>query len=188
MRLLHVVSSPADGSLCDQNCEGVAINLGTTGQLSEIAESAILDALAQRLDADAVYGDIEVGGTIRYRSAFSPTRLLSEPNACLPLAVRCKTLNQLGCRIVDPDLPLHFAERESVVLHVPAVLSRHSQEPPGCDTSALNAHLSQDRDRSHRGYKRPAGSLSSNTRPKSTSSRFDHHPHRRQSSRRGAWR
>ena len=61
MRLLHVVSSPADASLCDQNCEGVAINLGTTGQLSEIAESAILDALAQRLDADAVYGDIEVG-------------------------------------------------------------------------------------------------------------------------------
>ena len=143
MRLLHVVSSPSDGSPCDQNCEGVAINLGTTGQLSEIAESAILDALAQRLDADAVYGDIEVGGTIRYRSAFSPTRLLSEPNACLPLAVRCKTLNQLGCRIVDPDLPLHLAEHESVVLHVPAVLSRHSQEPPGCDTSALNAHLAR---------------------------------------------
>ncbi len=143
MRLLHVVSSPADGSLCDQNCEGVAINLDTTGQLSEIAESAILEALAQRLDADAVYGDIEVGGTIRYRSAFSPTRLLSEPNACLPLAVRCKTLNQLGCRIVDPDLPLHLAEHESVVLHVPAVLSRHSREPPGCDTSALNAHLAK---------------------------------------------
>ena len=143
MRLLHVVCSPTDGSLCDQHCEGVAINLSTTGQLSEIAETAILDALVQRLDADAVYGDIEVGGTIRFRSAFSPTRLLGEPNACLPLAVRCRTLDQLGSRIVDADLPLRLAESESVVLHIPAVLSRHSREPLGADITAINAHLTK---------------------------------------------
>ncbi len=143
MRLLHVVCSPTDGSLCHQNCEGVAINPGTAGQLSEIAETAILDVMAQRLDADAVYGDIEVRGTIRLRSAFSPTRLLSEPNACLPLAVRCRTLGRLGARIVDADLPLRLAESGSAVLHIPAVLSRHSQEPLGADAIALNAHLTK---------------------------------------------
>ena len=78
MRLLHVVSSPADGSPCDQNCQGAAINLSNSGRLSEIGERAILDALTQRRDADAVYGDIEISGVVERRAAWSPTRLLAE--------------------------------------------------------------------------------------------------------------
>ena len=141
MRLLHVVSSHADGSPCDQDCDGTAIYLSAAGRLSEIAHNAILDAFAQRPDADAVYGDIEIEGTIQRRTAWSPTRLLVEPNACAPLAVRCRTLAELGCGITDPALPLRLARRGSVVLHIPAVLSRHSQELPGADSDALNAHL-----------------------------------------------
>ncbi|MCQ3814118.1 MAG: glycosyltransferase family 2 protein [Acidimicrobiia bacterium] len=143
MRFLHVVSSPADTSSCDQDCDGVAIHLDGAGQFNETAERAILDAFAQRPDADAVYGDIEIGGTVRRRAAWSPTRLLAEPNACAPLAVRCKTLAELGCGIIDPALPLRLAQAGSVVLHVPAVLSKHSQEVPGADSAAVNTHLEE---------------------------------------------
>ena len=143
MRLLHVVSSPADASPCDQDCDGAAIYLSTAGRLSEIAQSAIISALSQRPDADAVYGDIEIEGTIQRRSAWSPTRLLVEPNACAPLAVRCRTLAELGCGITDPALPFRLARSESVVLHIPAVLSRHSQEIAGAESVVVNAHLAE---------------------------------------------
>ncbi len=146
MRLLHVVSSPVDGSPCDQDCDGSAIYLGAAGRLSEIGERAILDALTRRRDADAVYGDIEVSGLVERRPAWSPTRLLNEPGACFPLAVRCATLAGLGCSVTDPALPLRLAERNSLVLHVPAVLSRHPQ-PPACadvvDIADLNSHLAR---------------------------------------------
>lgn len=141
MRLLHVVSSHADGSQCDQRCQGAAINLGATGQLSEIGEQAILDALESRPDADAVYGDIKIAGNTKRRSAWSPTRLASEPGCCLPLAVRCTTLAELGCRITDPDLPFRLVRSESLVLHVPAVVSCHSRAPAGAPVTEINNHL-----------------------------------------------
>ena len=143
MRLLHVVSSPADGSPCDQNCEGAAINLSNSARLSEIGESTILDALARRRDASAVYGDIEISGERTRRPAWSPTRLLGEPGACLPLAVRCTALADLGCEITDPALPLRLAEHKSLVLHVPAVLSRHRQAPVGADIADINSHVAK---------------------------------------------
>ncbi|MDE0702017.1 MAG: glycosyltransferase [Acidimicrobiaceae bacterium] len=143
MRLLHVVSSPADGSPCDQNCQGAAIDLSNSGRLSEIGERAILDALTQRRDADAVYGDIEISGVVERRAAWSPTRLLAEPGACLPLAVRCTTLAELGCTATDPALVLRLVEHDSLVLHVPAVLSRHPQPPECADVADINSHLAE---------------------------------------------
>lgn len=143
MCLLHVVSSPADGSPCDRNCRGAAIYPGSSGRLSEIGERAILDAFSRRLDADAVYGDIEVLGVVERRPAWSPTRLLNEPGACLPVAVRCAALAELGCTVTDPALPLHLAEHNSLVLHVPAVLSRHPQPPACADIAAINSHLAR---------------------------------------------
>ena len=143
MRLLHVVSVPSVTPPCDQNCDGAAINLSSSAQLTEIGERAILDALAQRPDASAVYGDIEISGTVTRRGAWSPTRLLGEPRACLPLAVRCATLAKLGYQITDPALPLRLAESKSVVLHVPAVLSSHPQAPVGAKITDIDNHLTK---------------------------------------------
>ena len=143
MRLLHLVSSPSLGSPCDPSCQGAAIYLNDSARLSEIGESAILDALAQRPDAGAVYGDIKIGEIVTWRPAWSPTRLLGEPAACLPLAVRCATLARLGCAITDPALPFRLAETRAVVLHVPAVLSNHSQAPVGADITSIDRHLSK---------------------------------------------
>lgn len=141
MRLLHVVSSPADGPPCERDCDGATVHVGATGRLTEIAQEAVLDAFARRPDADAVYGDIEIRGTIQRRTAWSPTRLVAEPNAAAPLAVRCRTLAELRCGVGDPALALQLARRGAVVLHIPAVLSRHSAELPVADPAVLDAHL-----------------------------------------------
>ena len=143
MRLLHVVTSPADGSPCDRSCDGAAIYLGSSGRLSEIGERAISDALSRRRDADAVYGDIEVCGVVERRPAWSPTRLLNEPGACLPVAVRCATLAELGCSVTDPGLGLRLVEHNSLVLHVPSVLSRHPRPPACADVADLDSHLAR---------------------------------------------
>lgn len=143
MHLLHVVSPPVDRSPCDQDCDGAAIYLSAAGRLSEIAQNAILNAFAQRPDADAVYGDIEIAGRTLKRPAWSPTRLIGEPAACLPLAARCSTLARIGCTISDPALPLRLAETRATVLHVPAVLSRHAVAPEGADIEKINSHLAK---------------------------------------------
>lgn len=138
-----MVTTPSDTPSCTDECDGAAIYLSDDAEITPIGERAIINAFAQRRGAQAVYGDVEIAGTTTRRPAWSPTRLLSEPAACLPLAVRCSTLTRIGCAISDPALPLRLAEARAVVLHVPAVLSRHSRAPEGADTAEINGHLAE---------------------------------------------
>ena len=141
MSLLHVVSPPHSDSTCGEDCRGAAIHLDDSANLSGVAEQAILDALALRPDADAVYGDVEVAGVVERRPAWSPTRLVGEPNAALPMAVRCSTLAESGGDVTDPALPLRLVRNESLVLHIPAVLSVHTRAPAGASRAEVDRHL-----------------------------------------------
>ncbi len=141
MSSLHIVTESSDTPCRNRGHDGAMIYLDKHSQVTQICESAINTALSNRQDACAVYGDIEISGTVHRRPAWSPTRLLSEPATCLPIAVRCTTLAEIDCTISDPSLVFRLVESRAKVLHLPAVLSRHSQPPQGGGAREINSHL-----------------------------------------------
>ena len=141
MSSLQIVTEASDTPRRSRDHDGAMIYLDKHAQVTEICESAITTALSNRRDACAVYGDIEISGRVHRRPAWSPTRLLSEPAACLPIAVRCRTLTEIDCSINDPSLVFRLIESQAKVLHLPAVLSRHSQPPQGGGAFEINNHL-----------------------------------------------
>ena len=141
MHLLHVVSAVSEQPKCDPKCAGARIYLPDGARLRDTAATAIRSTFAKYPEAAAIFGDIEIGGVITPRTAWSPTRLITEPAAFLPLVVRCKTLIELGCEIQDPALALRLVENRAMVLHLSKVLTTHSETPVGSSIVAINEHL-----------------------------------------------
>ena len=87
-----------------------------------------MDTFSLHPEAVAVYWDILVDGQRLARPAWSPTRVQSEPAACLPLAVR------VSWPPFDPamgllELEQRLADSDAVVVHIPQVLTTHPELP-----------------------------------------------------------
>ena len=106
----------------------IIVHLPIDARLHPRGCQAVLDAFAQHPDAVALYGDLMVGNTRQARPAWSPTRVQSEPGACLPLAIRA------GQPQLDPhshplELERTLAGSNAQVLHLPSPLTSHPAQP-----------------------------------------------------------
>ena len=126
MAALKVISSGSPSVDLDHG--DIAVHLPSDAQLDPTACEAILGAFAEHPEAVALYWDIMIGDQRRARPAWSPTRVLSEPGVTLPIAIRSDW--EGFDKSADPaELERRLAETNSVVLHLPAVLSRHYGSP-----------------------------------------------------------
>ncbi|WP_419928331.1 glycosyltransferase family 2 protein [Candidatus Poriferisocius sp.] len=105
-----------------------AIHLSGDAQLDRGGREAIHAAFAHHPEAIALYWDIVVGDQRQARPAWSPTRVQSEPGVTLPLAVR-KSWAEFDPSMTPLELEHRLAETGAQVLHLPAVLTHHSQAP-----------------------------------------------------------
>lgn len=105
------------------------------------ATLALLKAAADTLEADAWFTDVEIDGRTIRRPAWSPTRLLADPTASSPLAVRAGWLRSHDATAGDPVLALSLAAANATVAHLPAVLTRHSGPLSAPSASDLDHHL-----------------------------------------------
>jgi GT2 family glycosyltransferase len=122
MAALRVIAqgSPAIGFDPDD----IAVHLPSDVQLEPSAPDEIMAAMAEYPQAVAIYWDIMVDGQRQARPAWSPTKVQSEPGACLPLAVRASWPHFDPSR--NPlEVERRLAESNAVVLHVPSVLTVH---------------------------------------------------------------
>ena len=114
-----------------------------------------MDAFSLHPEAVAVYWDILVDGQRRARPAWSPTRVQSEPGACLPLAVRASW--PPFDPAMDPrELEQRLAESDSVVVHIPQVLTTNPELPTTGDTSLADDPLFEPADRPGTRRRRPS--------------------------------
>jgi hypothetical protein len=105
------------------------------------ANAALLSAAADRLDADAWFADIRIGATEQRRPAWSPTRIIGDPTAACPLAVRAGWLRSRDLSPGDVSLPFRLAEENATVAHLPVVLTRHDQPVAGPGREEIDRHL-----------------------------------------------
>lgn len=124
MPALKVISqgSPA----IDFDPDDIAMHLPSDAQLVGRAGEAILAGFAEHLEAVSLYGDRLMGDRRQARPAWSPTRVLSEPGFSLPLAVRASWAG-FDSSMTPVELELRLAETNAPVLHLPTVLTRHSE-------------------------------------------------------------
>lgn len=101
----------------------------------------LLTALAAADAADAWYGDLVVAGRTRYRTAWSPTRLLTDGAAGAALAVRAGWLRRHDVRAADRDLPFRLCQGDADVVHVPIVVTHHERPPSAPQPAAVLDHL-----------------------------------------------
>ena len=91
--------------------------------------------------ADAWFGDLVVGGRVHRRTAWSPTRLLTDPLAAAPLAVRAGWLRAHGIGPAAAELPFLLARTGADVVHLTVALTRHGSPPAPVDPSTIAGHL-----------------------------------------------
>jgi len=142
MVALHTVpasSAALDPSLGDDD---LVIALADDASLTRSGVDALVE-LAAECDADAWYGDIDVAGVVTLRPGWSPTRLIAEPTASTPLAVRVGWLRRHQISPGQPDLALRLARHGAEVAHITAVMSRHRSTPPGPAQTDIKAHISE---------------------------------------------
>ena len=105
--------------------DDIALCLPDDVQLDPQAGKAIMNAFSLYPEAVAVYWDILVDGQRRARPAWSPTRVQSEPGACLPLAVRA-SWPPFDPAMGPRELEQRLAESDAVVVSHPS----GAQHPP----------------------------------------------------------
>ena len=105
-----------------------AIHLSGEAQLDNGAREAIHAAFAHHPEAVALYWDIAVGDQRQARPAWSPTRVHSEPGVTLPLAIQ-KSWAEFDPTMTPLELERRLAETDAEVLHLPSVLTHHSEAP-----------------------------------------------------------
>lgn len=120
--------------------DDLVLALGPTGTL----DSRVADTLRRLADddpADAYIADLAVGSRVHHRPAWSPTRLLGDPLAGAPVAVRARWLRRHGLRPDAPELPYLLARTGADVAHLTAVLTRHDRTPPRPPLAVVDEHL-----------------------------------------------
>jgi GT2 family glycosyltransferase len=140
LRRVPLEDRPLDPGIDDDD---LVVALDAAVEL-DAATSAALPAEAGRLAADACYADVEINGREIRRPAWSPTRLIGDPTATSPLAVRAGWLRAHDLSPGDPALALHLVNGNATVAHFPAVLTRHDRRPiaaTGDDVDRLLRYL-----------------------------------------------
>ncbi len=140
MVALHQVpvdNGPLDPAIGDADLV-IALDDGAT---LDQANAGLLSTAADELDADAWFADIRIGGAEVRRAAWSPTRLLGDPTAACPLAVRAGWLRSRGLSPGDVALPFHLVEDDATVAHLPVVLSVHDRPLEGPGRPEIDRHL-----------------------------------------------
>lgn len=140
MVALHPV--PSDSSSLDASIrdDDLVIALPPDATLDRAGADALVE-LATTDPADAWYGDLVVAGRTVYRTAWSPTRLLSDAVAGAALAVRAGWLRRHELDAGDPEVPFRLCHSGADVVHVPTVVSVHDQPPPALDPATARSHL-----------------------------------------------
>ncbi len=124
MAALKVISPGAPGIALDH--DDVAVLLTDDAQLAPKASKVILNAFNEHPEAVALYWDVMIDGQRQARPAWSPTRVQSEPGATLPLAIRT-SWTDFDISTDSLELERRLALSGDLVLHIPAVLTRHSE-------------------------------------------------------------
>lgn len=138
LHALPIDDQPLDAEITDDD---LVIALDAGAELVPSAVDALLNA-ASHLPADAWFGDIRLhdGREVR-RPAWSPTRVIGEPNASSPMAVRAGWLRSHSLRPGDPALPLALAAAHATVAHLPTVLTHHDLPLSGPTRDEIDRHL-----------------------------------------------
>lgn len=131
--------APLDPSIPDDDLV-IAVPADTT--LDPTGVDALL-GFAREDRAPAWYGDLEIAGRLHRRTAWSPTRLLTDPIAAAPLAVRAGWLRTHDTAAAAADLPLRLVRDRTDVVHVTSVLTRHASAPLRAATPVIEAHLAE---------------------------------------------
>jgi hypothetical protein len=108
----------------------------------DTAGAAALVEFADTDPADAWYGDVTSAGRTLHRPAWSPTRLIADPLAATPMAVRTGWLRAHDIAAGSPDLPFRLARAGADVAHITTVLSHSTETPDPPPRSVIEAHLS----------------------------------------------
>lgn len=137
LRPVPLDDRPLDSDIDDDD---LVIALDPAVEIVE-ATSMRLWAEVGRLEADAWFADVSIGGHEVRRPAWSPTRLIGDPTASSPLAVKAGWLRVHDIRPGDPALPLHLVSNNATVAHLPAVLTRHDRPPTGPTRDDIDRHL-----------------------------------------------
>jgi len=140
MVALHPV--PSDSASLDSSFhdDDLVIALDADGALRPPGAAALLEFAAD-CSADAWYGDIDIAGAVTLRSGWSPTRLIADPTAATPLAVKAGWLRRNETSPAARDLALRLVRSGAEVAHVTAVLSSHRTAPVGASADDLTRHL-----------------------------------------------
>ena len=142
MVALHTVPlepTPLDPSISDDD---LVIALPADATLDQAGVDALVE-FATSDPADAWYGDLTIAGRAHRRVAWSPTRLLTDPIASAPIAVRAGWLRAHDTPATAPDLPFRLVHDRADVVHVTAVLTRHSSTPSRSTPAVIEAHLAR---------------------------------------------
>jgi GT2 family glycosyltransferase len=142
MVVLHQVPAepaPFDPSIPDDD---LVIALPADATLERAGVDALIE-FATDDRADAWFGDLVIAGRVHRRTAWSPTRLLTDPIAAAPLAVRAGWLRAHDTTAAAADLPFRLARERADVVHVTTVLTRHVTVPGRADAAVVAAHLAE---------------------------------------------
>ena len=132
MAALKIIAQGSPSVGVDPN--DIAIHLPSDAQFDPTAGEEILATMAMHSQAVAVYWDIMAGDQRQARPAWSPTRVLSEPGVCLPLAVRA-SWPHFDPSCIPLEVERRLAESNAEVLHIPSVLTYHPD--PASSTEEL---------------------------------------------------
>ena len=142
MVALHPVPpepAPLDPSIPDDD---LVIALPADATLDRAGVDALLE-FATDDRAHAWYGDLVIGGSIHRRAAWSPTRLLTDPIAAAPLAVRAGWLRTHDTVAAAADLAFRLVRERADVVHVTAVLTRHASPPSRTSAPVIEGRLAE---------------------------------------------
>lgn len=140
MVALHPVPldpAPLDPSIPDDD---LVIALPDDATLDRPGVDALVE-LATDDPAGAWYGDLVIAGRVHRRTAWSPTRLLADPVAAAPVAVRAGWLRAHDTSAAASDLAFRLVRERADVVHFTTVLTRHASLPSGPDPADIEAHL-----------------------------------------------
>ena len=120
------------------------IHVDADATLRRDAVQLLCAALNDDRAAVAVYADVHIGERTMRRPGWSRTRVISEPAACHPLAVRASEIDHDA--LADPArTALELARRGHRVLHIPAPLSTHTSRTahaePAATLAAVLSHV-----------------------------------------------